>query len=439
MNDRARAAERICCALAARGYRALLAGGCVRDLLLGIEPKDYDIATDAPPEIVARLFERTVGVGADFGIQIVVFPEGAFEVATFRRDGPYLDGRHPSTVEFVDEKQDALRRDFTINALFRDPLRNEIVDYVGGQEDLRQGLIRTVGDARERFAEDHLRLLRAVRFAARLDYAIVPETFATICEMAHLITRTSQERIRDEILKMLLEGGAKRAFELMDEAGLLPHVLPEVAQMKGVAQPAAFHPEGDVFEHTLAMLDLMERPSPTLAMAVLLHDAGKPLTQTFEDRIRFNFHDKVGACEAKKACRRLRMAAEETARVGWLVENHMRVAHVSEMRESKRKRFVREEGFPELLELCRLDCLASHRELRAIDWVAAYVARAKPDELRPERLLNGRDLIAMGYTPGPKFSEILTALEDAQLEGRIANPEEAKTFVRDRWPAARPD
>lgn len=434
MNPQHKAANAICATLVSHGYRALLAGGCVRDMLLGMEPKDYDIATNARPEEVAALFPRTVGVGASFGVMLVMRDEGAFEVATFRKDGPYLDGRHPASVEFRDEREDAQRRDFTINAMFYDTEREEVVDYVNGRADLERGVIRTVGDPRQRFGEDHLRILRAVRFAARFNYVIEAETFAAMREMAELVLTTSAERIRDELVKMLTEGHAKRAFELMDEAGILPILLPEIAAMKGCEQPPEFHPEGDVYTHTLLMLELMEDPSPTLALGVLLHDVGKPPTQTFEDRIRFNNHDKVGARMAEKLLRRLRMPRHDIDRVAWMVENHMRVAVAPEMRESKLKRFVRDEAFPELLELCRLDCLSSHGKVETIEWLKDYIAKLEPDDVKPAPLLTGHDLIAMGYRPGPLFSEILTTLEDKKLEGQLSIREDAEQFVRDTWP-----
>ncbi len=437
MDERYRAAAGICQCLTRAGYRALLAGGCVRDLILGVRPKDYDVATSAPPGVVAGLFEKCISVGAAFGVQIVVLPEGMFEVSTFRKDGPYLDGRHPDHVEFVDEIEDAHRRDFTINAMFLDPVTDSVIDYVGGREDLQRGIVRTVGGPRQRFSEDHLRLLRAVRFAARLAYTIDSETLDAIVEMAPLINRTSAERIRDEIIKVLTEGGARRAFELLDQTGLLLHVLPEVAKMKGVEQPPEFHPEGDVFEHTLRILDIAHDPSPALAMAILLHDIGKPLTQTFEDRIRFNNHDKVGARETEKICRRLRFSNEDAEHIVRMVENHMRVDTIPSMRESKRKRFVREEGFPELLELCRLDCLASHNSTETIEWIERYIASLPPEELKPAPLLGGNDLIAMGYQPGPFFGEILSAIEDEQLEGTLTTPEQARDFVLTRWPNQR--
>ena len=404
----------------------------MRDMLLETPPKDYDIATSARPDDVAALFRRTVNVGAAFGVQKVLLAQGEFEVTTFRHDGPYEDGRHPTYVEFSSEQEDARRRDFTVNAMFYDPESDEVVDYVGGQDDLRAGIIRTVGDPHQRFEEDYLRLLRAIRFAARLDYEIEPETFAAIKDLAPKVQRTSKERIRDELTKMLIEGGARRAFELMDATGLLVQVLPEVAQMKGVEQPPEYHPEGDVWTHTLLLLEELDRlpeKTATLAYGSLLHDVGKPLTQTFEDRIRFNLHDKVGARISEDICKRLRFSNADTERVRWLVEQHMRLAAAPDMRASKLKRFVREPGFPELLELHRLDCLSSHRKLDIYEWLQHYIANLKPEETRPKPLLTGHDLIEMGYEPGPHFKEILGAVEDAQLEGALTTPEEARAFV----------
>lgn len=434
MNEREQAARNICATLHHAGHRALFAGGCVRDRILGQIPKDYDIATSASASEVIDLFPKTITVGAEFGVVIVIQPEGHFEVATFRRDGPYLDGRHPSWVRFEDERNDAQRRDFTINAMFFDPATDTLLDYVGGQEDLRNHILRTVGEPRERFEEDHLRLLRAIRFAARLNYTLHPDTRAAIIDMAPRITHTSDERIRDELTKTLTEGGARTAFQLLDETGLLMHILPEVAAMKKVEQPPDFHPEGDVFEHTLLMLDRLENPSPVFAWAVLLHDVGKPPTQTFEDRIRFNYHDKVGARMAAKICQRLRMSNHQTERIVWLIEQHMRLAFIPEMRESKRKRFVREEGFDDLVRLCHIDCLVSGRDPWEIKWINDYKNQLEPEAVRPEPLLTGHDLIQMGYLPGPLFAEILHALEDAQLEGALTSPDSAREFIQSRWP-----
>jgi poly(A) polymerase len=438
-DERFRAAADICRKLSDAGHRALLAGGCVRDMLLDLSPKDYDVATSAPPAVVARLFRKCVSVGAAFGVQVVVLPEGMFEVATFRKDGPYRDGRHPDYVEFTGEAEDAFRRDFTINAMFFDPVTETVIDYVHGLEDLREGIIRTVGDPFLRFSEDRLRLLRAIRFAARLGYEIEPATWSAICSIPQQAAESSMERIRDEIRKVLVEGGARKAFELLDASGILPYILPEIAAMKGVEQPPEFHPEGDVFEHTLRMLEMAQKPSVTLATALLLHDVGKPITQTFEDRIRFNNHDKVGAREAERICRGLRFSNEEIKRVAWLVENHMRVEALPEMRENKRKRFVREEGFDELLELCRLDCLASHNGLDTVRWVEHYMAALPAEALKPPPLLRGDDLIAMGYRPGPLFSEILRAVEDELLEGNLSTREQALEFVKLQWPVDAPE
>ncbi|MBI3118469.1 MAG: CCA tRNA nucleotidyltransferase [Candidatus Hydrogenedentes bacterium] len=434
MDDRERAARDICAALRQTGHRALFAGGCVRDLILGHVPKDYDIATSARASEVMALFPRAVGVGAAYGVVLVVRPEGNFEVATFRRDGPYLDGRHPSHVDFVDEIEDARRRDFTVNALFLDPHTEMVLDYVEGQADIRAGVLRTVGEPEERFREDHLRLVRAARFAARLDYTIDDDTFAAMRRLAPLIQGTSPERIRDEVVRMLTEGGARRALEILDATGLLKQILPEVAATKGVEQPAEFHPEGDVWEHVLRVVQHLEGATPTLAMGALLHDVGKPLTQSIEDRIRFNNHDKVGARVSEDICRRLRFSNEHTARIVWLVEQHMRVASIPDMRESKRKRFVREPGFDELLTLCRIDCLASHGDTSTVEWVRNYKANLQPEEVSPPRLITGDDLVALGYAPGPLFREILTAVEDAQLEGALTSPAAAQDFVQRIWP-----
>ena len=437
MNKRQAAAEQICSTLRRRGFRALLAGGCVRDMLLKTPPRDFDIATNARPFEVAQLFERTIDIGAAFGVQVVLLPEGPFEVATFRKDGPYHDGRHPCSVAFTGEEEDARRRDFTINALFYDPVDRKVLDYVGGLDDLRTGLVRAVGVPRERFEEDHLRLLRAIRFAARLGYAIERETYQAIRESAPRITSTSAERIRDELLKMLTEGGTRRAFEMLDDTGLLHQILPEVSAMKGVAQPPEFHPEGDVFTHTLLMLDLLNHPSAALALGVLLHDAGKPATQTRTDRIRVNDHDKAGAVIAREVCERLRLPRRDTERVVWLVAQHMRFQHIPKMRESKRKRTIRADGFEELKELCRIDCLASHGNLDTVVWVENYQAQLPPESLRPEPLVQGNDLIALGYPPGPLFSKILNHVEDLQLDGRLTTPDEARAFILAHWPRER--
>ncbi len=436
MDKREETARHVCAVLRRAGHRALFAGGCVRDKLLGITPKDFDVATSARVDHILTLFPGALAIGAAFGVITLPIPEGRIEIATFRRDGPYLDGRHPLSVEFVDEREDARRRDFTINAMFLDPESETVLDYVGGREDLRRGIVRAVGDPRRRFEEDYLRMIRGARFAARFDFSLTPDTEAAMRELAPRILHTSAERIREELTLMLTEKGAARAFSLLDRTGLLQHVLPEVSAMKGVQQPPEYHPEGDVFTHTLLMLELLEAPSPTLAWAVLLHDVGKPPTQSLDDRIRFNFHHKVGARMSEAICRRLNMPNAMFDRIVWLVENHMRLADIPEMRESRRKRFVREAGFQELVQLCRIDAMASHRDISVIDWIENYLSQLPPETVRPKPLLSGDDLIAMGYAPGPLFREMLTAVEDAQLEGTLQNTAEARAFVRRHWPPA---
>ncbi|HEY6251036.1 MAG TPA: CCA tRNA nucleotidyltransferase [Candidatus Angelobacter sp.] len=434
-------ATRIVSELRRAGHSAYLAGGCVRDFVLGREPADYDVATSARPEEVMRLFPQTYAVGAQFGVVLIpVLQEGpdaarnnyAIEVATFRSDGRYTDGRHPDQVQFShDARTDVQRRDFTINGLLLDPITQEVLDYVGGREDLKSRIIRTIGDPRERFAEDKLRVLRAVRFAARFGYTIEPATFHAIREMAPQIHQVSRERIRDEILKILTEGRARRAFELLDETCLLEQVLPEVKRMQGVQQPPQFHPEGDVWVHTLMLLEgLPAGCSTTLAVGTLLHDVGKPPTfRVAPDRIRFDSHAEVGTRMAEEICHRLRLSNDETEQVCALVANHMRFAEVKRMKQSTLKRFLRMPGFEEHLELHRLDCLASHRDLGLYEFARESVRNMPPEQIRPQPLITGDDLIQAGYKPGPQFKELLTAVEDAQLEGSIATKEEALSLV----------
>ena len=436
MADQRAAANRICATLREHGHEALLAGGCVRDTLLGVKPKDYDIATEAKPEEIRKLFSRCIPVGAAYGVELVIEPEGEFEIATFRSDGPYEDGRHPTSVTFTNAEEDAKRRDFTINAMFMDPETDKIIDYVDGQRDLDLRLIRAVGDAETRFQEDHLRLLRAVRFSCQLGFSIETETFSAVKQHASKIEGTSPERIRNELELILTQANPDQGIQLLDDTGLLDVLLPEVSMMKGCEQPPEFHPEGDVFVHTLLCLRQLDRPSFTVAMGTLLHDVGKPLTQTFEDRIRFNSHEKAGAFEAKKICRRLHLSNAESERIVWLVSQHMRVGAAPEMRESKRRRLVREEGFEELMEVFRADCLGSLGNLETYEWLKAYKRESTPEQTRPSRLLTGHDLLALGYPQGPLLKEILSGLEDAQLEEVILNRDSALDYVKYRWPIA---
>jgi poly(A) polymerase len=422
--------------LRAAGYQAYLVGGCVRDLLLGRNPEDYDVATDARPERVVEMFPGALLVGAHFGVVLVREGGAEVEVATFRSDHSYGDGRHPLSVEFeTDPRQDVIRRDFTVNGLLLDPATGQVLDHVGGRADLEARLIRAIGDPLRRFAEDHLRMLRAVRFAARLGFEIEPRTFEAIRVLRGRIRAISAERVRDELVRILVEGGARRGFELLDSSGLLVEILPEVAAMKGVEQPPEFHPEGDVWVHTLLMLEQMKNPTVTLAAAVLLHDVGKPPTFRVADRIRFDGHAEAGAEMACEILRRLRFSHDDIRQVEALVRNHLRFKDVRNMRESTLKRFLRLDRFEEHLELHRLDCLASHGYLDNYDFVREKLALTPPEVLAPPRLITGEDLIARGYSPGPAFGRILRAVEDAQLEGKLASREDALAYVQGRFSA----
>ncbi len=434
------AAIEILRALRAAGHRALLAGGCVRDALLGREPRDWDIATDAGPEAARTLFEKTVAVGARFGVSRVLLDGREFEVAQFRRDGAYEDGRRPASVLPTSEEEDARRRDFTINGMFYDPFERRALDYVGGLRDLDGKIIRAIGDPNLRFREDHLRMMRAARFSARFGFDIEPATAAAVRANAGRISRISPERIQEELTAMLTGENPHRALAALDSLGLLECVLPEVAAMKGVAQPPEFHPEGDVWTHVLLMLALMRAPSPALAWGVLLHDVGKPATYAEADRIRFNGHDRAGAEMSANVCGRLRMSGARASRIRELVANHMRFMRVEKMRESRLKRLLREPCFEELLELHRLDCLASHGDLRTHEFCVRKRRALREEALRPPRLLDGRELMKMGYPPGPGLGEILAAIEDAQLEGRVSTAAQARDFTRRNFalPETRP-
>jgi poly(A) polymerase len=437
-----------------RGHQAYFAGGCVRDLLLAREPADYDVATDATPRQVMQIFPETYAVGEQFGVVLVplVLPverrppspatsnsdeKHTIEVATFRSDVGYSDGRHPDEVRFSkDPREDVERRDFTINGMMLDPATNEVLDFVGGREDLKAGIIRAIGDPERRFTEDKLRMLRAVRFAARFDYQVDPATMAAIQKLAPKIHQVSCERIREELTKMLTEGRARRAFRLLDESGLLREVLPEIVTMKGIEQPPQYHPEGDVFVHTLLLLDkLPAGTSKTLAWGALLHDVGKPPTfRVAPDRIRFDGHVEVGVKMAAEICRRLRFSNSETEQILSLVDNHMRFADVLRMKQSTLKRFLRLPAFDEHLELHRMDVLSSNGNLDAYNYSREQLHAIPPEAIRPQPLVTGRDLIEAGYAPGPRFKEILSAIEDAQLEGRITSHEAAIEFIRQEFP-----
>ena len=437
--------------LRGQGYQAYFAGGCVRDLLLGLAPKDYDVATSAPPEKVLLGFPRTFGVGAHFGVVIVCSElspnscEIKTEVATFRDDGTYEDGRRPTTVTYSDSpERDTARRDFTINGMMLDPvdltpenLQVHVLDFVGGKADLAAGTVRAIGTPHRRFQEDKLRMLRAVRFAARLGFALEPQTLHAIQQQAGTIHQVSSERIREELTRMLTEGHAKRAFELLDESGLLQQVLPEIARMKGVEQPPEWHPEGDVWVHTLLLLDKLEAGvKPTLAWAALLHDVGKPpcyrppQTGDEKPRIRFNGHAEVGATMSRVLLNRLRFSNEDTDQIVSLVANHMRFGDVKAMRESTLRRFFRLHDFPEHLALHKLDCTSSHNLLGMYEYASERFYAVPEEHHSPPPLLTGRDLIDAGLQPGPAFKQLLQSIEDAQLDGAVTTRDEAFALLQ---------
>ena len=428
-------ARQVISKLRGAGHQAYLVGGCVRDLLLGVAPKDFDIATDARPDRIMDLFPRSGRVGAHFGVVLVRDVFDQVEVATFRSDHDYLDGRHPEQVRFEnDAREDVLRRDFTINGLMMDPDNGRVLDYVDGQADLRRGVIRAIGDPYARFREDHLRLIRAVRFAARFGFTIEGATMDAIRRDHALILKVATERVRDEISRILTEGGARRGFELLDESGMLADLLPEVAAMKGVEQPPEYHPEGDVWTHTLMLLEQLQKPTVTLALGALLHDVGKPPTFRVAERIRFDGHVDEGVRMGEVILNRLRYSRAEIDQVVSLIDNHMKFKDVPHMKESTLKRFLRMPEFAEHLELHRMDVMASNRRLESYELAKSKLEEFSQEALKPEPLITGADLIAAGYHPGPEFSKMLHAVEDAQLEGRIETAGEALALVREMWP-----
>jgi poly(A) polymerase len=417
--------------LRAAGFETYLAGGSVRDMLLGRPPADYDLATAARPEDVQTLFDRTVAVGAAFGVVRVLLDDGEYEVATFRTEGPYLDGRHPNSVRFATAREDVARRDFTVNGLLYDPLTQSVVDWVGGQADLAARLIRTIGDPDKRFAEDRLRMLRAIRLAIELGFEISPDAADAVRRLGPRLDEVSPERVRDELVRMITGTDPSRALGLLRDTGLLAVILPEVAAEVGVEQPEAFHPEGDVFEHTRLALGRLRAPSKTLAMATLLHDVGKPLTfEHADDRIRFSRHDEVGGAVARSVMERLRFPRRDADRVVALVGRHMVFKDVRQMREAKLRRLVAEDMFPELLELHRADSAASHGDLSTYEWIRAFLDRLGEEPPVPPPLITGTDVLALGLAPGPRVGRVLREVETARLEGAIRTREEALALAR---------
>jgi len=420
------------------GHQALFAGGCVRDSLMGKTPHDFDIATSAQPEQVQALFPRTIAVGAQFGVILVVEEGRDYQVATFRSDGTYLDGRHPRSVSFTTPEGDARRRDFTINGLFYDPIEGKVLDFVGGREDLETRTLRAIGNPAERFAEDRLRLLRAVRLASVLDFTIEPDTWNALCAAVETIHEVSAERIRDELVKIFASPQRLRGFDLLDASGLMEEILPEIEPLRGCEQPPDFHPEGDVFVHTRLMLALLPKDaSVLLVLATLFHDLGKPPTMERDQtgRIRFSGHESVSAQMTEKIMRRLRFSNEEIEATTAMVQNHMVFKDVQNMRVSRLKRFLARPTFDDELELHRVDCLASHGNLDNYEFLKRRSEDLANEPLIPPPLVTGHDLIALGWKPGPKFKAVLDAVQVRQLEGILRTREEAITWVEKEFPA----
>jgi len=413
------------------GHKAYWVGGCVRDKLMRQDPSDYDIATSAPPDAVQKLFKKTVAIGAQFGVILVVArPDLHFEVATFRSEGAYKDGRHPSWVRFTDPRKDAERRDFTINGLFLDPEGDKIIDFVGGEGDIRKGLIRAIGDPDARFEEDKLRVLRAVRFASTLNFEIEPRTWKAVRLYATQITQVSHERIREELIKIFTRPNPERGLDLLNESGLLKITLPEIVAMQGVQQPPQFHPEGDVYVHTRLLLKQLKKPSVTLALGALFHDVGKPSTFSVSDRIRFNNHDKVGGRMTREIMKRLKFSNRVTDDVVACVENHMRFKDVQKMREAKVKRFIQRTTIMDELEMHRIDCLASHGDISNWHFLNQKLEQYSQEEIKPKPIINGHDIMKLGIPEGPQVGKILEAAMDQHLEGKFKSKQEALAWVR---------
>ncbi|MBN2432897.1 MAG: CCA tRNA nucleotidyltransferase [Acidobacteria bacterium] len=428
------AAQLIVSRLQAQDHTAYFAGGCVRDTLLRRPVQDIDIATDARPAQIEALFDDFTPVGAHFGVMLVREQGFQFEVATFRTDLGYSDGRHPDDIIFSCPREDARRRDFTINGLFYDPLEQRLIDHVGGVNDLKHGIVRAIGDPAVRFREDHLRLLRGIRFAAALDFDIEKSTWTAMVREAPSLSRIARERITTELVRMLTLPGAQTALTLLAKSGILEEILPEINALRGVLQPARFHPEGDVFTHTRLMFELASYPlSESLAMAILLHDIGKPATFRLRERIRFDGHPEYGARLARTILRRMKFSRDTAQLVEKLVNDHLRFMNVPDMRPATLKRFLRQEHFDLHLELHRLDCLASHRDLRHYDFCRRKLREFGRERLAPPPLLNGNDLIRLGLKPGPRFAVILADVESQQLDNALSSREEALRYVREKY------
>lgn len=423
------------------GFRAVFAGGCVRDRILGIEPKDFDVATDARPEVVQKMFDRTVAVGAKFGVIAVIDGDDQFEVATFRADAAYIDGRRPSAVRFGALEEDAVRRDFTVGGMFYDPIADRLIDLVGGMRDLRAGIIRAIGNPDDRFEEDHLRILRAIRFAARLNFTIDPATWAAMLHSAPKIFGIAYERIGEEIVMMMTEGGAARAMDLMMESGLMTLLLPEVVEMSGCAQPENFHPEGDVYTHTrIGVAMLPAGCTETVAFGILLHDIAKPRCRAVTgDKVTFYGHTDQGAVMAAEILARLKRSRAVQERVAYLVKNHLKLCMAPRMRPATLKRMLAEDGFDELMQVAFMDAMASSSYLGFWHFCQHAMSTMTAAEIRPPRLIGGNDLKEMGFAPGPRFKAILKDVEDQQLDGVLATRDDALEYVRIHYGLPHPD
>lgn len=422
--------------LHSKGEKAFIVGGSVRDTLLGIEPKEYDITTSATPDEVCSYFQNTVEVGASFGVIIVLIDGLKFEVATFRKEENYSDGRHPDKVQYSgEESEDVTRRDFTINGMLYDPISEQVIDYVDGLSDIEKKVVKTIGDPYNRFKEDKLRMMRAIRFSSRLDYEIDKATKNALKQLAKEIVQVSSERIRDELISIITQKNPGKGLSMLSDYGLLKHILPDVEIMKGVAQPPQFHPEGDVFVHTCLVLDKMFKNcsgqvGAELALASLLHDVGKPPTYTVADRIRFNGHDRIGASMSKKICRKLKLSNKQIERIASLIREHLKFKDVFQMRDSTFKRFVAMDFFDDHMALHLADCQASHGMMGAYEFTKNKLSEFSEEQIKPIPLIKGSDLIMLGFKPGPIFSEILNSVEEMQLEGNLTEKNQAIDFVK---------
>jgi len=430
----AQAAYRVAEKIKLAQHRVVFAGGCVRDFLMKKTPQDFDVATSALPDEVEKIFQKTIPVGKQFGVILVIDGDEQIEVTTFRREGGYRDGRHPTEISFTDDKEDALRRDFTVNGLFYDPFSQQVLDYVGGQEDIQKKVIRAIGDPAQRFEEDKLRLLRAVRFAANLNFTIESNTWTELLRLAPQIHQVSPERIRDELVKIFTRPGAPRGFDLLSQSGLMKEILPEIEAMKGVQQQPDFHPEGDVFVHTRLLIEKLDQPSIALAFGALFHDIAKPITagRREDGRITFYEHAPIGADMTRDIMKRLRFSNQITEDAAILVANHMKFGDAMKMRSGKLKMFIAHQQFQEGLELHRIDCLSCHGMLDNYHFLQDKQKTLSAEELKPKPFVSGHDLIHLGMNSGPAMKPLLEEIYILQLESQFKDKSEALQWVSER-------